>query len=151
MAGTRNHKRGDAQRVALTSFNVTRNYSAAALVGDIPDPEPPRPLTAVAAKVRNVGLPHDADTEALRAVPAREYIPALTQREVLRGFAQCPFHKGGASARRRCPSAGRTRRCGCASAATRAATSFTMAARMWGLDERKTSRPSRPSLKETLR
>jgi hypothetical protein len=151
VAGTRNHKRGEAQRVAITRFETHNNVTAAGLVGELCDPAPPQALTAVVAKVCNVGLPSDADTEALRAVPAREYIPLLTGREVLRGFAQCPFHKGG---QERTPSlsvGGPNDTLWLCFGCDEGGDVFTMAARMWGLREREDFPTIKTKLKEILR
>jgi hypothetical protein len=151
VAGTRNHKRSEPQRVAITRWETHNNVAAGALVGHLEDPAPPQPLTAVATRVRNVGLPQDADTEALRAVPAREYIPILSGREVLRGFAQCPWHKGG---QERTPSlsvGGPREELFLCFGCDKGGDVFTFAARMWGLDERRDFVALKQRLKETLR
>ena len=151
VAGTRNHKREEPQRVAITRFEAHANLAAAEVVGHLPDPAPARPLTAVAARVKNLGLPADADTDALRAVPAREYIPVLTGRDVVRGFAQCPFHKGG---QERTPSlsvGGPNEELWLCFGCDEGGDVFTMAARMWGLDERRDFPAVKTRLKETLR
>jgi len=150
VAGTRNHKRGNADRVAITRFETHNNVAAAELVASLSDPRPPRPLTAVATRVRNVGLPQDADTEALRAVPAREYIPILSGREVLRGFAQCPWHKGG---QERTPSlsvGGPREELFLCFGCDKGGDVFTFAAEMWGLDQRRQFPELKQRLKEAL-
>lgn len=150
VAGTRNHKRGDAQRVAITSFNVYPNVAAADLVGHLPDPAPPRPLTAVAAKVRNLGLPTDADTEALRAIPGRQYIPALCGREVYRNMVWCPFCREPEDA----PSlsvGGPHDELWICFGCEAAGDIFRFAALTWGLDERRDFTTLKTKLKEVLR
>jgi hypothetical protein len=87
VAGTVNHK-PTGGRVAITRFETTDNVSAAALVGELPDPAPPKPI-----QVARTPLPPDADTEHLKTIPARVYIPALTGVEVYRDKACCPFHE----------------------------------------------------------
>jgi hypothetical protein len=150
VAGTRNHKRGEPQRVAITRWETHNNVAAGALVGHLEDPAPPQPLTAVATRVRNVGLPSDADTEALRAIPAREYIPALTGRDVYRRMVWCPFCTEPEDA----PSlstGGPHEELWICFGCEAAGDVFTMAARMWGLDERRDFVALKQRLKEALR
>jgi hypothetical protein len=121
------------------------------VVGDLPDPTAAHPLTAVATRTRGLGLPSDADTEQLRAVPAREYIPVLTGRDVHRGFAQCPFHKGGQESTPSLSVGGPNEELWLCFGCQEGGDVFTMAARMWGLREREDFRQVKERLKEVLR
>jgi hypothetical protein len=150
VAGTKNHKREEPQRVAITRFETHANVAAATLVGDLPDPAPSRPLTAVATKVRNVGLPADADTEALRAVPAREYIPILSGREVYRNMVWCPFCREPEDAPSLSVGGPRDELWICFGCEA-AGDIFRFAALTWGLDEQRDFPTLKAKLKESLR
>lgn len=130
VAGTRNHKRGDAHRVSIVHYDAMyRNALAADLVGDLPDPEPPKQIP-VSRRVR----PSDGSLDALRSIPARVYIPALCGREVVRDMVTCPFHGDG---RERTPSlhvGGPNAECWHCFGCDEGGDVFDFAARLWGLD-----------------
>lgn len=151
VAGTANHKRGEAHRVALVRFDARPNIPARDIVGDLPDPAPPQPLAAVAARVRSAGLPADADTEALRSVPARVYIPALSGREVLRGLCQCPFHKGGQESTPSLSVGGPRDELWICFGCDASGDVFRFAAMLWGLNEKTDFVTLKTRLKEALR
>lgn len=147
VAGTKNHKREEPTRVAITRFEPAPNVVARALVGELPDPRPPQPLTAVAARARNLGLPRDADTDELRSVPARVYIPALTGRDVYHGLCRCPFHKGGDERTPSLSVGGPNEELWLCFGCDEGGDVFSFAARLWGLD----ARNDFPALKERLK
>jgi RepB DNA-primase from phage plasmid/CHC2 zinc finger len=150
VAGTLNHKRGTPQRVAITRWDTQANHAPGAVAGHLPDPRPPRPLTAVAARVRNVGLPVDADTEALRSVPGRQYIPALSGRDVHRNMAWCPFCTEPEDAPSLSVGGPRDELWICFGCEA-AGDVFRFAALTWGLDERRDFPVLKARLKEALR
>lgn len=92
--GTLNHKYDEPQQVVITHLDLwAGNVNPGELVGGLPDPAPPRPLPIV--RPRRASYGPDLDKDRLLAIPSREYIYALSGREVLRNMACCPFHKGG--------------------------------------------------------
>lgn len=89
-AGTSNHKHDPPQPVVCARLEM-RSFDAREIVGGLPDPPgTKRPLAADAQTSTARG--HDS----LHAVPASDYIPRLTGREVSRdGKTRCPWHGGG--------------------------------------------------------
>ena len=66
-------------------------FEARDVVGELPDPPSPRPTVARSPRVI------DTTSDALLALPATEYVPALLGRELGRdGKTTCPWHAGGA-------------------------------------------------------
>lgn len=135
VAGTRNHKYAKPQRVAITRFETTiKNYRPGAIVGDLPDPTPPRPIPTVAPK--RGGRP-DSTRERLLEIPARRYVWGLTGRDVRHDMVQCPFHGGGEertpSLHVGGPNATLYHCFGC----DEGGDIFTFAARLWGMDEKR--------------
>jgi hypothetical protein len=151
VAGTKNFKRGAPEPVAMLRFETHPNVSARELVGHLSDPTPPKPMARAAEKRAYAALPPDAGTEALRRVPAREYIPALTGREVYHNLAQCPFHKGGQENTPSLSVGGPNEELWLCFGCDEGGDIFTMAARMWGLDERRDFPGLKARLKEVLR
>jgi hypothetical protein len=144
VAGTVNHK-PTGGRVAITRYETTDNVSAAALVGNLPDPAPPKPLA-----VARTPLPPDADTESLRNIPARVYIERLTGRDVLHGMARCPFHSGG---NERTPSlsvGGPAEELFLCFGCDIGGDVFRFASLLWGLDEKRDFVQIKTKLKEML-
>jgi hypothetical protein len=146
VAGTRNWKRGAPTRVAITRASYHGNVDIGALVRDLPDPKPPKPI-----RVASPRRPLGADVEALRDIPARQYIPALSGRDLYHNFAQCPFHKGG---QERTPSlsvGGPNETLWKCFGCQEGGDVFDFAARLWGLDVRNDFPTIKLKLKETLR
>jgi hypothetical protein len=84
--GTRNHKTTPPRPVECVRVDLV-SYQVRDVIGHLPDPTPEIPAP------RPVELDDD---DPLRRIPAAEYIPALTGREVGRDAkARCPFHGGG--------------------------------------------------------
>lgn len=88
VAGTLNFKHDPPQPVRCVHVESVA-YSGRELVGHLPDPpEDRRRSTHVAVPIRS--------DDPLRTIPATDYVPALTGREVDRdGKIRCPFHGGG--------------------------------------------------------
>lgn len=148
VAGTRNHKYEDAPRVSITWCKARKHDLARELVGDLPDPAPPRVLPAPRPR-RDFGP--DPERDRLVAVPARQYVAELTGREVLRGMACCPFHKGG---QERTPSLhvdGGDDALYFCFGCNEGGDVFSFAARLWGLDERRDFPELKKRLAEALR
>jgi hypothetical protein len=84
--GTLNHKHDPPAPVACTRL-VLDSYHARDVVGHLPDPPAPeRPAPAPVAR------PARDTADALRTIPAAEYVPALTGHEVGRdGKTLCPL------------------------------------------------------------
>jgi hypothetical protein len=145
VAGTKNWKRGEPQRVAIVRMAIESNIWPGQLVGHLPDPAPPRPI-----QVARTPLPPDADTEALKSIPARVYITALTGRDVHHGMARCPFHNGGnertPSLSVQGPNDDLFKCFGCDVGGD----IFRFAALLWGLDERAQFPQIKTKLKEML-
>jgi hypothetical protein len=142
VAGTKNYKRGEPQPVRIVRMAIESNVWPGQLVGDLPDPAPPKPML-----VQRSPLPPGADTEALKAIPARVYIPALTGAEVLRGMACCPFHED------RSPSLsvqGPNDELWFCFGGCGGGDVFSAAARVWGLDVRTDFKDIKRRLKEIL-
>ena len=147
--GTRNHKYGEPHRVSITRVDTTaRNLVPFDLLEDLPDPAPPRTLPPLpSAMVRRKQFGPDAEKDALLAVPARRYIEALTGRGVVRGMVTCPFHKGGQESTPSLQVGGNRDDTmwfcyGC----NEGGDIFNLAAKLWGLDDRRDF----PELKKKL-
>lgn len=91
-AGTLNHKTDPPRRVVCEHVAITA-YVAEQIVRGLPPVEQPARATDLGLlRTRRV----DPSDDALRAIPATEYVPALTGRPVGRdGKTSCPFHGGG--------------------------------------------------------
>lgn len=143
VAGTKNWKRGEPQRVSIVDVSIASNVWLGQLVGHLPDPAPPKPIT-----VQRTPLPPDADTEALKAIPARVYIPALTGADVYHGMARCPFHDD------RSPSLSvqgpKEELWVCFGGCNTGGDIFTAAALAWGLDVKRDFAQIKSKLKELL-
>lgn len=86
--GSRNWKHEPARPVVCIRCEAT-SFAPAEIVGDLPDP-PQRRATAPRPAPR-AAVAREAD--ALDAIPATEYVPALLGVEVSRdGKVRCPFH-----------------------------------------------------------
>jgi hypothetical protein len=84
-----NHKHSPAAPVELVDYSPKRVYELAELIDGLP--EPPRTARLGLAGPRRLAR-HPLD-ELLLAIPAAEYVRALTGREPDRaGFVSCPFH-----------------------------------------------------------
>lgn len=132
LAGTKNRKREQAERVSMVHYDCSPNVLPSSLVARLEDPTPPRPIPTPRPK-RNYGP--DLDKEGLLAIPSREYIYMLAGREVLHNMAQCPFHGNG---QERTPSlhvGGQEELWHCFGC-DEGGDVFTFAAKLWGLDER---------------
>lgn len=89
--GTLNHKYGEPHPVRCVFVSIAaRMPTARELVGDLPDPEPPR---ATVSEIRPREVTSD---DPLHEIPASEYVSVLTGRAIgVDGKVRCPFHKGG--------------------------------------------------------
>ncbi|MGA2924413.1 MAG: bifunctional DNA primase/polymerase [Solirubrobacteraceae bacterium] len=68
----------------------------APLPSSIVDLERERRVARSAAALRDMSPGPGRDGDPLRTIPASEYVPILTGREINReGYVQCPFHRGG--------------------------------------------------------
>ena len=146
--GTVNHKYDPPPRVSITHVSWDRNPLPSELVGDLRDPEPARPLPVRRPK-RDFGP--DPVMDDLRAVPSREYIYAISGREVLRGMVTCPWHGGG---NERTPSlhvGGPQETLFHCFGCDEGGDIVTFAARYWDLDERRDFQTIKARLVETLR
>lgn len=86
-----NHKYQPAQPVRLLDCHANRAYDLAQLVGELPDPPGAPPQSRRPARPRPSRNPLD---RALLAIPAEQYVRALTGRQADRtGKALCPFHE----------------------------------------------------------
>lgn len=93
--GTVNYKHGERRPVECIHVDIAAVYTPAEVVAGLPDPIEQRPAPA-----RVVGAPggpaRDITDDPLFSIPASEYIPVLTGRELCRdGKVQCPWHGGG--------------------------------------------------------
>lgn len=90
LPGTLNHKHDPPSPVICTRLELD-SYTARDVVGHLPDPPAPeRPAPAPVAR------PARDTADALRTIPAAEYVPALTGHEAGRdGKVRCPFHAAG--------------------------------------------------------
>jgi hypothetical protein len=148
VAGTRNWKRGEPERVSITSLNIHPNVTSRALVAELPDPAP-KEIPAPRSRRPNLGP--DPDKDAILAVPARAYVEALCGREVLRNMVQCPFHGSG---QERTPSlhvAGPQDTLWHCFGCDEGGDVFTFTAKLWGLDEVRDFPALKARLKEALR
>lgn len=91
-AGTLNHKHSPPRPVEATRIEFSgRLPTAAEVLENVPEIAEPEPPPRPAPIRRDV----DSD-DALRAIPATEYVPALTGRALGRdGKTTCPVHAGG--------------------------------------------------------
>jgi len=90
LPGTRNHKSDPPSPVTCTRLELS-SFHARDVVGHLTDPPERRPEPAAPAAPRPVD-----GSDAVRTVPAEEYVRALTGREVGRdGKVRCPFHAAG--------------------------------------------------------
>ena len=84
-----NHKHNPPARVRLLQLDRARRYALHELVGDLADP-PGTPAQSNTARPRELQHPLD---RMLLAIPAEQYVRALTGREPNRqGKVSCPFH-----------------------------------------------------------
>ena len=136
VAGTFNHKYEEPQRVALTRWDLsTGSYLPSDLVGDLPDPAAQRALP-LPPPTRHASS-GDSEKTKLAEIPARQYVFALTGREVLHNMVSCPFHNGG---KERTPSlhvAGPNDTLWHCFGCNEGGDVFTFAAKLWGKDDRK--------------
>jgi len=87
--GTCNHKHRPPTPVELVAHRPAVRYTLAELTAELPDPQPANARQA-AARRAPLNDPLDA---RLRAIPAAEYVHALTGRTPDRtGKINCPFH-----------------------------------------------------------
>jgi hypothetical protein len=86
-AGTLNHKQNPPLPVECVSLEVGRAPTAAEVLANVPMLDPPRP-----ARVMRIAPPPAAD-DALRGIPATDYVPALVGCELVAGKVPCPFHE----------------------------------------------------------
>jgi hypothetical protein len=90
--GTTSWKR-DRAPVTCTHLDIAAAYTARDVVGQLPDPITTRPAPA---GVRSSWGPARDPDDPLLAIPASEYVPLLTGRELNRdGKTQCPWHGDG--------------------------------------------------------
>jgi hypothetical protein len=88
-----NHKHRPPAEVTCTRLETVR-FTAAQVVGNLPDSHHYQRPPEGPALVRRA--PRLATDDPLRGIPAEEYIPALTGREIGRDRkVRCPFHAGG--------------------------------------------------------
>jgi len=90
LPGTLNHKSDPPSSVTCTRLELD-SFHARDVVGHLPDPPAPeRPAPAPVAR------PARDTADALRTIPAAEYVPALAGHEAGRdGKVRCPFHAAG--------------------------------------------------------
>jgi hypothetical protein len=90
LGGTRNFKSDPPSPVICTRLELS-SFHARDVVGHLADPPAPeRPAPAPVAR------PARDTADALRTIPAAEYVPALTGHEAGRdGKVRCPFHAAG--------------------------------------------------------